>query len=278
MMTCASPKSACAWPGMPPRGACAVGTPGMRQRHKRFLQAPVALAHDLFDPIITALIAMLVTKPLPVAFGRMALLGRRIRVGPKDRVNGIQKRPELGLGPRSLRPVATLRRKRQALVDCLAIHSEEPRRRAPAAALDHHAPPHRFVTVHALHPVAASRDRQDSDHRCGWSLDRHAPLTNGASVAHYWGAAYTEVKHLGDGIMASFADPAAAVRSACEIQLRIASFKKDYTGSLFLRIGLHLGEPGEPVRENNDLFGAMVQLAARICNDAAVDAVVISGS
>ncbi len=82
-----------------------------------------------------------------------------------------------------------------------------------------------------------------------------------------------EVKHLGDGIMASFADPAAAVRSACEIQRRIAGFNKDNAEPLFVRIGLHLGEP---VRENNDLFGATVQLAARICNDAAVDAVVIS--
>lgn len=82
-----------------------------------------------------------------------------------------------------------------------------------------------------------------------------------------------EVKHLGDGVMVSFADAQAAVTSACAIQRAVAAFNDTSAEPLYLRIGLHCGEP---VHDNNDLFGATVQLAARICDDAAVEAVVIS--
>lgn len=83
-----------------------------------------------------------------------------------------------------------------------------------------------------------------------------------------------EVKHLGDGIMASFADPISAVKCACDVQRAVVALNKaNSSNPLYVRIGLHLGEP---VRENNDLFGSTVQLASRICADAAIDAVVIS--
>lgn len=82
-----------------------------------------------------------------------------------------------------------------------------------------------------------------------------------------------EVKHLGDGVMASFAQAHAAVACACAIQKAVQGFNDVSAERLYLRIGLHCGEP---VADNNDLFGATVQLASRICNDAAVDAVVIS--
>jgi class 3 adenylate cyclase len=38
--------------------------------------------------------------------------------------------------------------------------------------------------------------------------------------------------------------------------------------------GIHAGEP---VAEHNDLFGATVQLAARLCSEAEVDGITVSG-
>jgi class 3 adenylate cyclase len=82
-----------------------------------------------------------------------------------------------------------------------------------------------------------------------------------------------EVKHVGDGIMAAFAEPKNAVACGCAIQRAVAAFNTAVAEPLRLRIGVHAGEP---VLESNDLFGATVQMASRICADASVDAVVIS--
>ena len=82
-----------------------------------------------------------------------------------------------------------------------------------------------------------------------------------------------EVKHLGDGIMAAFGCAEAAVASACAILRGAHAFNARSNEPLHLRIGLHAGEP---VHDNNDLFGATVQMAARICADASVDAIVVS--
>ena len=72
-----------------------------------------------------------------------------------------------------------------------------------------------------------------------------------------------EVKHTGDGIMASFADAEDAVRCAIEIQQAFADHnQREPNASLHIRIGL---SAGEPVEEDGDLFGSAVQLAARIC-------------
>jgi len=83
-----------------------------------------------------------------------------------------------------------------------------------------------------------------------------------------------EVKHTGDGIMASFADIAAALRAAADIQRRFAAYNHDAAETLSVRIGLHAGEP---VADHNDLFGATVQLAARLCREAEADGIVVSG-
>ena len=72
-----------------------------------------------------------------------------------------------------------------------------------------------------------------------------------------------EVKHTGDGIMASFNNVEEAVRCAIAIQKSFAEHNQhDPEESLHVRIGL---SAGEPVEEDGDLFGSAVQLAARIC-------------
>jgi class 3 adenylate cyclase len=84
---------------------------------------------------------------------------------------------------------------------------------------------------------------------------RGALLRNGGS----------EVKHTGDGLMAAFRSVAAAIHAAIEIQQRVAGLDQAEAGSLRVRIGI---AAGEPVAEGDDLFGAAVQLAARLCQRA----------
>jgi class 3 adenylate cyclase len=72
-----------------------------------------------------------------------------------------------------------------------------------------------------------------------------------------------EVKHTGDGIMASFTSVSAAVEAAIAIQTGIAERNQGADRALDIRVGI---SAGEPVTENDDLFGAAVQLASRLCS------------
>jgi len=83
----------------------------------------------------------------------------------------------------------------------------------------------------------------------------------------------SEVKHLGDGIMASFDEVPASVLCAITIQREFAIYNKNSETPILVRIGIHAGEP---VEESHDLFGSAVQLAARICDIAQVSAILVS--
>jgi class 3 adenylate cyclase len=83
-----------------------------------------------------------------------------------------------------------------------------------------------------------------------------------------------EIKHTGDGIMASFNNAPNAVRAVADIQRRFAAFNAEAAESLSVRIGVHAGEP---VEDHNDLFGATVQLARRLCSEAKAHEIVVSG-
>jgi class 3 adenylate cyclase len=82
-----------------------------------------------------------------------------------------------------------------------------------------------------------------------------------------------EVKHTGDGIMASFDDPDAAVRCARAIQNSFDAFNLASKEKLRVRIGLDVGEP---VADSNDLFGTTVQTAARLCQASEPGTVLVS--
>ncbi len=71
-----------------------------------------------------------------------------------------------------------------------------------------------------------------------------------------------EVKHTGDGIMASFASVAAAVECGISVQRSIRLRNESASPPIHVRIGIAVGEP---VTEGGDLFGATVQLSARLC-------------
>lgn len=83
-----------------------------------------------------------------------------------------------------------------------------------------------------------------------------------------------EVKHTGDGIMASFASAANAVRCAAQIHMRLSDHPP-MPVPLRVRIGI---AAGEPVEQNQDLFGSTVQLAARLCAAASPEQSLVSSA
>lgn len=82
-----------------------------------------------------------------------------------------------------------------------------------------------------------------------------------------------EIKHTGDGIMACFRDAGAAVDCARAIQRSFDAFNLGSAEKLRVRIGI---DAGDPVEDHNDLFGATVQKAARICKGATPEGIVVS--
>ena len=71
----------------------------------------------------------------------------------------------------------------------------------------------------------------------------------------------TEVKTMGDGFMASFDSATSAVECAIDLQRSFAARNRTAAESLLVRVGLNAGEP---IEEDNDLFGTAVTMAARI--------------
>ena len=85
-----------------------------------------------------------------------------------------------------------------------------------------------------------------------------------------------EVKHTGDGIMASFVSAAGAVRCAIQIQRELAKHEKAQPDRpLKVRVG---AAAGEPVEQHNDLFGSTVQLAARLCGHAQPEQILVTNA
>lgn len=75
-----------------------------------------------------------------------------------------------------------------------------------------------------------------------------------------------EVKHTGDGIMASFASATNAVEGCMAIQRAVMSHNLNMPNlEMHLRIGMNAGEP---IQEEDDFFGTTVQLSARVCAQA----------
>ena len=86
-------------------------------------------------------------------------------------------------------------------------------------------------------------------------LNGHNDAVRAALAAH----SGEEVKHTGDGIFAAFGSAVSAVEAALQIQRDLAG------GEVRVRIGLNAGEP---IAQDDDYFGAAVQLAARVCDRA----------
>ena len=70
-----------------------------------------------------------------------------------------------------------------------------------------------------------------------------------------------EIKTMGDGFMASFGSAIAAVACAIALQLRFAEHNEAAREPILIRVGMNAGEP---IAEDDDLFGTVVIAAARI--------------
>jgi class 3 adenylate cyclase len=91
-------------------------------------------------------------------------------------------------------------------------------------------------------------------------LDEHNTIVREALHVHEG----REVKHTGDGIMAAFTSVVGAVEFAAEVQRRLVERNEGADIALHVSIGISAGEP--VTDDGGDLFGAAVQLAARLCN------------
>ncbi len=92
-------------------------------------------------------------------------------------------------------------------------------------------------------------------------LREHERIVREALKAH----AGSEVKTMGDGFMASFSSATKALECAIAMQRAFAERNESATEPIKVRIGLNAGEP---IAEDDDLFGTAVNLAARICANA----------
>ncbi|MCH7693319.1 MAG: hypothetical protein IID50_07745 [Proteobacteria bacterium] len=83
-----------------------------------------------------------------------------------------------------------------------------------------------------------------------------------------------EIKHTGDGIMAAFPTTSNSVEAAIAIQAKVRARNRAIPEPpLHLKIGINAGEP---IVEDDDLFGATVQLAARVVDAAQSGQILVS--
>jgi class 3 adenylate cyclase len=98
----------------------------------------------------------------------------------------------------------------------------------------------------------------------------HNALTRDALRAH----AGREIKHTGDGFMTSFASAVSSVECAIDIQKTMVKHNDENPKAIMnLRIGI---SAGEPVRNDKQLYGAAVNLAARLCAHAKPGSILVS--
>jgi class 3 adenylate cyclase/pimeloyl-ACP methyl ester carboxylesterase len=100
-------------------------------------------------------------------------------------------------------------------------------------------------------------------------LREHEIITREA-LASYGGS---EIKTMGDSFMASFGSATRALECAIAIQKAIATRNETADEPLGVRVGI---SAGEPIAEDEDLFGASVILASRIAAQAKGGEIVVA--
>jgi class 3 adenylate cyclase len=103
------------------------------------------------------------------------------------------------------------------------------------------------------------------DRACRQLLDRHDAAAR-EEIAHFRGRA---VKHLGDGLLATFDGPARGVRCAAAIAARVRPI------GIEVRNGLHTGEIE---MAKDDIAGIAVHTAARIAEMAGTGEILVSST
>ena len=126
----------------------------------------------------------------------------------------------------------------------------------------------RVVVVTELHNLAGVGSRL-GDAAALKILQRHDQIVREAAVRHYG----REVRHLGDGMMLSFAAASFAVQCALAIQQACAETGGDEGPSV--RIGM---AAGEPVAQHTGLFGVAVDHARALARAAQPGEILVSVS
>jgi len=116
---------------------------------------------------------------------------------------------------------------------------------------------------------STQKTQELGDHGAQQMVHIHNQIVRTALINNYG----KEVKHMGDGIMAVFPSSASSVEAAIEIQKNMASHNASQDLKFQIRIGIN---SGEAIAEENDLFGTVVQLAARVCAQAGGDEILVS--
>lgn len=148
----------------------------------------------------------------------------------------------------------------KAITDFIGDPNADAKTKAAASA------PSGLVTILFTDMVSSTAlTQQLGDEGAQGLVRQHNTVVRDALKAH----AGKEIKHTGDGIMASFASARGAVDCAVAIQRALAAAGD----SVRVRIGLNAGEP---VAEEQDLYGTSVQLAARVCAEADAGEIMVS--
>ena len=83
-----------------------------------------------------------------------------------------------------------------------------------------------------------------------------------------------EIQHTGDGFMVSFTSASNSVECAVAVQKALADHNQSHPDTTInVRIGICAGEP---VEEDQRLFGSTVQLTSRICDKAEPDQILVA--
>lgn len=83
------------------------------------------------------------------------------------------------------------------------------------------------------------------------------------------------VKHMGDGVMASFTSVSRAVEASIAVQVAVGERNVSADAPFEIRVAI---SAGEPVTEEDDLFGSAVQLAARVCSSCMGGSILVSSA
>ena len=137
------------------------------------------------------------------------------------------------------------------LVDAMTVTMPAPR--FPAAV--------KVVLFTDLENSAGIRQRM-GDERAQHVIRVHDEIVRAALAA----VGGSEIKHTGDGIMAAFATASAGLECSISIQRSVARHVEEHPET---PLGVYIGlNAGEPISEDDDLFGTSVDLAARMCDHA----------
>ncbi|OGO52405.1 MAG: hypothetical protein A2148_05770 [Chloroflexi bacterium RBG_16_68_14] len=150
----------------------------------------------------------------------------------------------------------------QATLDFL-LADEEAQKQKQAAAAPTEAGPLTILFTDITSSTALTQRLGDA--KAQELLRAHNTIVRDALRQHTG----SEIKHTGDGIMASFPSASNALHCAITIQKAVEGHSVGAPRPVGAPLQVHIGlNAGEPVAEEQDLFGTAVQLARRICDKA----------